>query len=65
MFNTRSWNGHLEHFLSDKIYSIYSSLFSFTESNINDSHAEHIDDILDDWKDIHKNMTKVNINRNT
>ena len=30
LFNIRSWNGHLEHFLSDKIYLTYSSLFCFT-----------------------------------
>ena len=36
-------------------YSNYSSLFCFTETNINDSPAKHIDEILDDWKDIHKN----------
>ena len=53
LFNIRSWNGHLEHFLSDKIYSTYSSLFCFTEIIINDSPAKHIDEILDDWKDIH------------
>ena len=55
LFNIRSWNSHLEHFLSEKIYSPYSSLFCFTETNINDSPAKHINDILDDWKDIHKN----------
>ena len=37
LFNIRSWNGHLEHFLSDKIYLTYSSLFCFTETNINNS----------------------------
>ena len=55
LFNIRSCNGHLEHFLSNKIYSTYSSLFCFTETNINDSPAKAIDEILDDWKDIHKN----------
>ena len=55
LFNIRSWNSHLEHFLSEKIYSPYSSLFCFTETNINDSPAKHINGILDDWKDIHKN----------
>ena len=55
LFNIRSWNSHLEHFLSEKIYSTYSSLFCFTETNINYSPAKHINDILDDWKDIHKN----------
>ena len=71
LFNIRSCNVHLEHFLSDKIYSTYSSLFYFTETSINDSPAKHIDEILDDWKDIHKNtqhglaqcynVSKVNI----
>ena len=71
LFNIRSQNVHLEHFLSDKIYSTYSSLFCFTKTNINDSPAKYIDEILDDWKDIHKNtrhglalcynMSKVNI----
>ena len=71
LFNIRSWNVHLEHFLSDKIYSIYSSLFCSTETNINDSPAKHIDEIQDDQKDIHKNaqhglvlcykVSKVNI----
>ena len=71
LFNKRSWNVHLEHFLSDKIYSAYSSLFCFTETNVNDSPAKHSDEILDDWKDIHKNtehglalsydVSKVNI----
>ena len=71
LFHIRSWNVHLEHFISDKIYSTYSSQFCFLETNINDSPAKHIDEILDDWKDIHKNtqhglalcynMSKVNI----
>ena len=52
LFSIRSWNIYLEHLLSDKIYSVYSSLFCFTETNINDSPAKHIDKILDDWKDI-------------
>ena len=43
LFNTRSWNSHLEHFLRGKIYSTYSSLFCFTETNINDIPAKHID----------------------
>ena len=55
LFNIKSWNVVLEHFLSDKIYSNYSNLFCFTETNINDSPAKHIDEILDDWKDIYKN----------
>ena len=71
MSNIRSWNVHLEHFLSDKIYSTYSRSFCFTEISINDSPAKHVDKILDDWKHIHKsarhglalcyNVSKVNI----
>ena len=63
LFNMRSWNVHLEDFLSDKIYSTYSSLICFTETNMNE--------ILEDWKDINKNtqhglalcynVSKVNI----
>ena len=55
LFNIRSWNSHLEHFVSENIYLTYSSLFYFTEANINNSPAKHINDILDDWKDIHNN----------
>ena len=71
LFKIRSWNCHLERFLSDKIYSTYSSLFCFTYTNINDRPAKHIDEILDEWKDIRKNtqhglalcynVSKVNI----
>ena len=39
-FNTRSWNSHLKHFHSDKIYSTYSSLLCFLETNINNSPAK-------------------------
>ena len=54
-----------------QIYSIYSSLFCFAEININDSPVKHVDEILNDRKDIHKNthhglvlcykVSKVNI----
>ena len=53
LFSISSWYDHLEHCLSDKIYSTYSRLFSSTETSINDSPAKHTDEILDDWKDIH------------
>ena len=58
LVNLRSWNGHLEYFLSDKIYSTFLSLLCFTETNINDS-PKYIDEILDDWKDIHRNTQHV------
>ena len=47
LLNIRAWNAHLEHFLSDNIYQRYSS--------IKGSPGKHIDEVLDDWKDIHKN----------
>ena len=42
-----SWNGHLEYFLSGKIFSTYSNLFCFTEASINDSPSKHFDENLD------------------
>ena len=44
LFIIRSWNSHLEHFSSDKIYSTYSSLFCFTKTNIDDSPVKPIDE---------------------
>ena len=71
LLNIRSWNAYLEHFLSGNICQSYSSLFCFTETNINDSPVKHICEVLDDWKDIHNNtqhglalyykVSKVNI----
>ena len=54
LFNIRSWNGHLKHFLSDMIYSSYYSLICFTETNLNNSTESH--EILDELKDTHKNI---------
>ena len=71
LFSIRSWNGDLEHFCSDKIYSTYSSMFCFTETNTSHSPEKHIDEILYDWKAINNitqhglalcyNVSKVNI----
>ena len=41
LFNIRSWNGHLDSFLSDSIYVAYSSPFCFTETDTNNSPAKH------------------------
>ena len=38
------------------MYITYSRLFLFNETSINDSPAKHTDEILNDWKDIHKNI---------
>ena len=54
-FSIRSWNGHLEHFLNDKIYSAYSGLFFFTKINISSSPSKHVNEIVNGWKDICKN----------
>ena len=35
-----------------RLYLAYSNLFWFTETDVNDSLAKHIDEIMDDWKDI-------------
>ena len=71
LFNISSWKAHLEHFLSNKVYASYSSLFCFTETSINDSPSKHIDRILDGRKGIYKDtqhglalcfkVSKVNI----
>ena len=55
-FNITSWNGHLEHFLTNKIYSANSSQFCFTQTNINESPAKQIDEIVDDLKCIHSTI---------
>ena len=50
---------------------MYCRQFCFTETNVNDSPTKHIGEILDNWKDSHKNtlhglalccnLSKVNI----
>ena len=64
-------NAYIGHFLSGSIYQSCSRLFCFTGTNINGSPVKHIDEVLDDLKDIHKNaqhglvlcfkVSKVNI----
>ena len=53
LFNIRSWNAHIEHFLSDKVYTNYCSLFCFTETHVNIGRLKHIDELQEGWKDIH------------
>ena len=33
LFNIRSWNAHIDHFLSDEVYANNSILFCFTETH--------------------------------
>ena len=71
LVNIRAWNVHLEHFLSDKIYQSYPRLLYFSETNINHRSLKYTDNVLSDWRDIHKNtqydlvlcykVSKVNI----
>ena len=70
-FNIRSLNGYLDYFLNDEIYSTYSNILYIAETKIIYSPAKHINEILNDWKDTHKNtqhglalcynVSKVNI----
>ena len=54
LFNIRSWNAHIEHFLSDGVYTGYCSLLCFTETHIHGALEKDIDELKDDWKSIHK-----------
>ena len=51
MFNIRSWNAHIKHFLSDKVYSDCCDLMCFTETGSTDT---RIDQHIEGWKDIHE-----------
>ena len=72
LFNIRSWNAHIEHFLTDKVYTT-CSLLCFTETHINNGQCTTIEQYVKGWKDIHKptihglaicyNINKVNIIR--
>ena len=53
-----SWNAHFEDFFSEKVYSSYSSLFCFIETNINDIPSKYFDGISDGWKGIHKSKQR-------
>ena len=54
LFNIRSWNLHIAHFLSDKVYSTHSSIFCFTETHINNGPDKNIEDYQPGWANIHK-----------
>ena len=54
LFNIRSWNAHIEQFVSDKVYTSHCSILCFTETNVHGAPVKHIDEIQADWKDIHK-----------
>ena len=54
LFNIRSWHAHIEHFLSDKVYTKCGNVFCFTETHVNDRPLNHIDKYEVGWNDIHK-----------
>ena len=54
LFNIRSWNAHIEHFLSDNIYTSNCSLLCFTETHCNNGHMKHLAELQEGWNDIHK-----------
>ena len=54
LFNIVSWNLHIVHFLTDKVYSTHSSIFCFTETNINNEYYKNIEDYQHGWANIHK-----------
>lgn len=58
LFNIRSWNLHIDHFLSDKVYPSKTSLFCFTETHTlrNIAPVKRIEDHpgLESWTTIHK-----------
>jgi len=54
LFNIRSWNLHIEHFLSDKYFATNSSVFCFTETNTRNSRSiKELSDYCDGWTPIH------------
>ena len=54
LFNIRSWNMHIEHFLTDKVYTRFCNLFCFTETHVNHRPFSNIETYMEGWVDIHK-----------
>ena len=54
LFNIRSWNMHIEHFFTDKVYTRFCNLFCFTETHVNDGPFSNIEMYMEGWADIHK-----------
>ena len=52
LYNIRRWKKHIQHFVNDKAFSMYSSVFCFTETHLQDQQDE-IKNYLPGWKDIH------------
>ena len=56
LFNIRSWNLHLKHFLAGTFHTNNSSVFCFTETGINSQNHSYADisEYLPTWKNIYK-----------
>ena len=56
LFNIRSWNAHIQHFLTDKVYTEYCSLICLTETHCFDNGGSFnkIEQYAEGWTDIHK-----------
>jgi len=54
LFNIRSWNMHIEHFFTDKVYTRFCNLFCFTETHVKDGPFSNIEMYMEGWADIHK-----------
>ena len=50
LFNIRSWNAHIEHFL----ITCHSSLLSFTETDLNSRSLKNVIELKQGWSDIQK-----------
>ena len=53
LFNIVSWNLHIPHFLSDKYFVNYSSVFCFTETHTNNKDFKKFEEYHPGWKSIH------------
>ena len=73
LFNIRSWNAHIKHFLTDKVFIENCSLICLTETHCHDEEGplNNIEPYAEGWTAIHKitqhglaicyNVSKVNI----
>jgi hypothetical protein len=56
LLNIRSWNLHIDHFLTDPNFVQKCCIFCFTETNISDSEIE-LDSFDGNWVNIHKSSS--------
>ena len=54
LFNIRSWNAHINHFLSDSTYTELADILCFTETHVNGDCTNEISTYQDGWLDFHK-----------